>query len=177
MEQYKILVFSDSHGNERAMISALKMHARDTDAVFFLGDGLKDLAAVREQFPNLGYWCVRGNCDSLFALLASGFAENDVPTETVATLGGKRFLLLHGHTRKAKYTDTNMILLGEELRADAVLYGHTHTPHCENVHTAGGDMLLFNPGSVGQGDGSFGVIYVVGGQIVASHGKVNMFDK
>ena len=43
------------------MIRAIE---REKPAMFlFLGDGERDLAAVKERFPTLPFYAVRGNCD------------------------------------------------------------------------------------------------------------------
>ena len=64
-----------------------------------------------------------------------------MPLERIVDLGGKRFLLLHGH--QYYYIDA-LLYRGEEVHADMVLYGHTHMPDL----SADGARLMLNPGSL-----------------------------
>ena len=63
-------------------------------------------------------------------------------------LGGKRFLLVHGHQY---YSFSSLLYRGEEVHADMVLYGHTHMPDL----SADGARLLLNPGSLSRPRGGF----------------------
>ena len=56
--------------------------------------------------------------------------------------------------------ETNMITAIEQETPDLVLYGHTHQRHCEKC----GRFYLMNPGSVGMGSVSYGVLYLEEGQ-------------
>ena len=76
-------------------------------------------------------YAVRGNCDY----------RSDAPLERQVDLGGKRFLLLHGHQY---YAMSSLLYRAEEAHADMVLYGHTHMPDL----SADGPRLLLNPGSL-----------------------------
>lgn len=168
----KILVFSDSHGAPAYIRTALLQHDGQADAVVFLGDGVLDAAAVWEEYPDIPAYMVRGNCDSALRLIANGI---DAPEEDVITLGGLRFLILHGHTSGAKSGYGQMLLLAEKHRADGVLFGHTHMPESRSVPAPGDPdrrIFLFNPGSVGMSkDHSYGVIHIVDGLISAGHGS------
>ena len=168
----KILVFSDSHGAPAYIRTALRQHEGQADAVVFLGDGVLDAAAVWEEYPDIPAYMVRGNCDSALRLIANGI---DAPEEDVITLGGLRFLILHGHTAGAKSGYGQMLLLAEKHRADGVLFGHTHMPESRSVPAPGDPdrrIFLFNPGSVGMSqDHSYGVIHIVDGLISAGHGS------
>ena len=70
MEKMKLLVFSDSHGNERAMRRALALHP-DAEGVLFLGDGLASASLLPELSGDRFFFGVKGNCDSLFGLFSS----------------------------------------------------------------------------------------------------------
>ena len=115
MDEYKILVLSDSHGNRRAVREALNAHRGTVDAVFHLGDGALDLLDEAEAFQPLTVRCVLGNCDSAMQFSLRGYTAP--PEEDVAEIGGVRFLLLHGHTRSAKYTDSVMLALAEKKKS------------------------------------------------------------
>ena len=166
----------DPYENSRffrfARCTCLYTHRPAADAVVFLGDGVLDAAAVWEEYPDIPAYMVRGNCDSALRLIANGI---DAPEEDVITLGGLRFLILHGHTAGAKSGYGQMLLLAEKHRADGVLFGHTHMPESRSVPAPGDPdrrIFLFNPGSVGMSkDHSYGVIHIVDGLISAGHGS------
>ena len=168
----KILVFSDSHGAPSYIRTAIRQHGGQADALIFLGDGALDAAAVFGEYPDIPYYVVRGNCDSALRLAAGGI---DAPEEEVITLGGLRFVILHGHTAGAKSGYGQMLYLADKNRADGVLFGHTHMPESRSVPSPGNpdkNVFLFNPGSVGRSQNhSYGVIHIVNGQISAGHGS------
>ena len=171
----KILVFSDSHGGTAYIRAALAAHRGSTDLVYFLGDGIRDITDVLADFPEIPRVIVTGNCDSALTLAACGI---DAPTEDVRCADGLRVLALHGHTARVKWGYDPLIYRASEVRADIVLFGHTHIPENRFVNDPDGTarrILLFNPGSVGTGmTHSYGVIYVVGGQISADHGYAKL---
>lgn len=166
----KILVFSDSHGRESYLRDALNAHP-DADAAVFLGDGAADAADVFASYPALPHRILAGNCDSRLALSAAG-----IPAEAEALLnfGGLRFWALHGHTEHVKSGYDRLIARASEMKADAVLFGHTHIPEnsfVQDALTPARRILLFNPGSIGLSfSHSYGVIHVVNAQISAAHG-------
>ena len=57
---------------------------RTADAVIFLGDGARDIEAMRVLYPETAFYSVRGNCD---------FGA-DLPDELVLDLGGARIFCL-----------------------------------------------------------------------------------
>ena len=91
-----------------------------------------------------------GNCDD------APYEE----LERVIDVAGYRLAICHGHSRGVKRDDRGIICLGEETGADFVLYGHTHQRHCQKC----GRFYLMNPGSVGMGSVSYGVLYLEEGQ-------------
>ena len=118
------------------MITALR---RESPALFFyLGDGERDLAAVREIFPALPYYSVRGNCD----LRSSSSAS------LVCVVGGVRLFAAHGHLLDVKYDARAEALCdaARKARASVALFGHTHRPFLERR----GELLIMNPGSIGR---------------------------
>lgn len=125
----RIGVFSDSHGdisNARLFFDGLA----PLDCLFHLGDYAADGEKLSKLF-SCPVYSVRGNCDY----------RSGVPLERQVDLGGKRFLLLHGHQY---YSYSALLYRGEEVYADMVLYGHTHMPDLG----ADGPRLLLNPGSL-----------------------------
>ena len=60
----KILVFSDSHGNEDNMVRAVERERPSTlDAIVHLGDGWRDAEALHRLYPRIPLEQVPGNCD------------------------------------------------------------------------------------------------------------------
>ena len=125
----RIGVFSDSHGDVSAARRFYDSLA-PLDCLFHLGDCAPDGEKLSKLFACPVY-AVRGNCDY----------RSDAPLERQVDLGGKRFLLLHGHQY---YSFSALLYRGEEVHADMVLYGHTHRPDL----SADGPRLLLNPGSL-----------------------------
>ena len=109
----RIGVFSDSHGDisyARRFFDRLA----PLDCIFHLGDYASDGEKLSKLF-GCPLYAVRGNCDY----------RSGEPLERQVDLGGKRFLLLHGHQY---YSYSSLLYRGEEVHADMVLYGHTHMP-------------------------------------------------
>lgn len=125
----RIGVFSDSHGdisNARRFFDTLA----PLDYLFHLGDCAADGEKLSQLF-SCPVYAVQGNCDY----------RSDEPLERQVDLGGKRFLLLHGHQF---YSFSTLLYRGEETHANMVLYGHTHMPDL----SADGTRLFLNPGSL-----------------------------
>ncbi len=166
LKQMKLLVVSDTHGKRERLRCVMDMH-KDADALLFLGDGLADLwRADAENYP-FALFRVKGNCDS--------FLSANTPEELTLTLGNFKFLMLHGHTRGVKHSVQRAALAAAEAEADVLLYGHTHM-RCEQYipESAGSKALyLFNPGSLGDSEASYGLIEIHRGQMLFSHGSLN----
>ncbi len=111
----RLLLLSDTHGR-RARVGEVLTRAKGYDALLFLGDGLRDF-----DENTLGLVCVRGNCDT-FTLGA------DAPTERMFYADGKKLLLMHGHEWGVKSGIERALAHAYTLGADALLFGHTHTP-------------------------------------------------
>ncbi len=161
----KILVFSDSHGHFRGIEKALSLH-KDTDFVFFLGDGLREAERISSQAPDiLSVYAVRGNCD---------FFGSDTPYESLVTIEGKRFFLCHGHTKGVKHSLAELRLQAKRDAVDVALFGHTHTPYLTYDSSYEKPFYLMNPGSASpgtDGNGSYGLIQIRKGELLLSHGK------
>ncbi len=128
-----ILVLSDSHGNVGNMIRAVERV--QPHRVLHLGDCQRDLAALREYFPDLPMEGVPGNCD---------WGSCDSP-ERLTELGGVRIFMLHGHTRSVKISPLSAMYAAKEYSAQVLLFGHTHRPLVDND----GSLLTLNPGAAG----------------------------
>ncbi len=161
-----ILVFSDSHGHPERIAEVLARPGVSPSAVFFLGDGLRDLAWL--DFKGAPLYRVCGNCDF--------FAADGTESELFTELGGVKIFAAHGHRYSVKSTETHIAAHAAALGADIVLFGHTHTP-LERTFSAGTelggvtltrDLHMLNPGSIGSGDASFGQITLHNGRILTS---------
>ena len=134
----RIIVVSDSHGDENSLREAFEQAARHgrIDIAVFLGDGIRDF----DQFKSLKFWrdtvcyAVKGNHDW------SSFEENEI----LFTVNGACFFACHGHTRQVKYGIERLWFAARERGAAVALYGHTHCERIELEH----DMHLINPGAV-----------------------------
>lgn len=171
----RILVVSDIHGNRAALEAIREPH----DLCVCLGDivdyGPEPAACVEWVRANAAL-CVRGNHDhgvahNIEVQGVSGFRYltaatrtltvkllspeqrrylADLPTSVAVTLGGKRFLLVHGTPRDpmdeyALATVENWEPLLAGLSVDFVLVGHTHQLYSLDVN----GITVVNPGSVG----------------------------
>ena len=86
--------------------------------------------------------CDWGNCD---------------PAERLLELGGRRILMMHGHTRGVKYGDMKARYAALEAGAEVLLYGHTHCPLVD----FDGTLHVLNPGTCGRGGSiTYGVITI-----------------
>ena len=146
----KIAVFSDSHGNVEHMLSAIESYRPDT--IIHLGDMVRDADVIAAHFPHKAFLNVAGNCDYAPTVEDSRLVE----------LEGVRIFMAHGHRHAVKF--------GLDAFANSVycsgaklgLFGHTHRAVCHEV----GGIVLFNPGSCGNGGRpTYGQIEVKNGEI------------
>ena len=145
----KIGVISDTHGNLRAFVKALRFF-EDADLILHAGDVLYhpprmccqdgyDIPAFADALNNLQVPVIiaQGNCD------AQVYEELlNVPVQSpyaYTTCNGIRIVVNHGHL----LTKDQMIELGRRYKANFFISGHTHIPVIENL----GDLILMNPGS------------------------------
>lgn len=133
----KVCVFSDSHGYAGNMIAMTELEK--PDAIFFLGDGERDLAELTDRFKDIPIYAVRGNCD---------FRGSDIKSSLCVELEGVKIYAAHGHLSNVKYEDRLDTLTSQAVEAGAsvALYGHTHRQHV--AYNRG--VLLLNPGAAGR---------------------------
>jgi len=132
----RLLVISDTHGNYPLALRACDL-ADPVDTVIHLGDGSED-ADLITQLLGIDLIRVAGNCDH-------GSRE---PREMLWECGGKRLLLVHGDRYGVKSGLGRLEKRGVEVRADIVLFGHTH---CATIVTLS-DILFVNPGTLMRSD-------------------------
>lgn len=168
MKNRKMLIFSDSHGRTAAMREILDMHRNSLDCVAFLGDGAADFELLRSycDFP-CNFISVRGNCD---------IGCDEIPQERFIDFYGYKIYMTHGHNFGVKSGLERLEYKCRELCADVGLFGHTHYRNETYLPAENGyekQLILFNPGSISKpndGKPSFGLLTLLGGSILLSHG-------
>ena len=143
----QVLVISDSHGDSAIVRQLLEKYKHRVQTVVHLGDNVKDLLQFDADYPAINFVVVAGNCDY--------YAH--VPKDRMLTLGGRRVLLLHGHTLDVKSGLDRLMFYAQEKGADACLFGHSHMPFMhrrEPVFSYEDEKppgcLFMNPGSVSE---------------------------
>lgn len=128
----RILVVSDSHGNEARLLQAHEIF-KPIDLLIHCGDGEADAITV-EQTEGTTVLRVAGNCD----------IGSAAPRELVHLLYGKKVLICHGDRYNVKAGLDKIISRGKELEVDVILFGHTHLALVENCF----GIMLVNPGTL-----------------------------
>jgi putative phosphoesterase len=154
MDNEKLLVLSDTHGNItslKAVLDWAKDHIPPNDtikAAAFLGDGLSDLQSATDAAGFYTDWkLVGGNNDygiSMPEVLTFDFAEH-------------RFFMCHGHRYSLYGGYHTLIAAAKNAGADAALSGHSHIPHYKTMN----GITLINPGSVGRPRSRIGATFAV----------------
>lgn len=143
----KILVLSDSHSAMSFM--RLCIRAVKPDAVVHLGDYYDDGACIAEEFGLTRFYQVPGNCDKY---RVNAF----VPETLVEKVCGVKLFMTHGHIHRVKVGLGALITDAKRTGVQAVLFGHTHTAHCQQED----GLWVINPGSCGYYGGSAALIEV-----------------
>lgn len=144
----KILVLSDSHSALRFMRQCIV--CVKPNAVVHLGDYFDDGQAMKEEYSEPNFYLVPGNCDKYRNVLWT-------PETLVERVCGVRLFMTHGHRYGVKSGIGALLRDAEKAQAQAVLFGHTHSPVCYQTETG---MWVMNPGSCGYDGGSAGLITV-----------------
>lgn len=149
----KIGVISDSHGSISGAKRAIQKMG-NVDLLVHLGDYCRDADRISKEIKRDIIY-VKGNCDF----------NSNIETDRLIEVGGKKIFLTHGHKYNVKYDYMDLCLHAEEIGADAVLFGHTHSA---DVFERNG-IIFVNPGSVSRprnGIETYGIITVEDGIIV-----------
>jgi putative phosphoesterase len=132
----------------------LALGQEQPDAMLFLGDGERDLAAVYRRFPDLPVYAVRGNCDYY----------SDLPQWLTCELDGIPVLFTHGHLFGVKYDLIELEDAARSVGARIVLFGHTHEAYLREDEA----LTVLNPGSIGDyGAHTYAVIETENGSFTA----------
>jgi putative phosphoesterase len=133
----KIVVFADSHGFCDHMIKETEKLTKNVaiDYIIHLGDLLRDSRFLQKNFPEIPVLYVYGNCDVTYDIKQQ---------EKEYEIGGKKFFILHGDTRRVKSSLKSLEAIASQKDYDIILYAHTHTP--DKVYFDG--TYIINPGSI-----------------------------
>ena len=183
MASRDILIVSDTHGRVQRLDELIAyrqsmLKKGEVLNLIFLGDGLHDVFSCKKYDEIIAH-VVRGNCD-----MGSHFSPygEEIPLCRVITLGNYKIFMAHGHTLSVKYGRDEFIREAAKNGVDIALFGHTHVPTIEyikkgNVRGVEKDMVLFNPGSLGDYEGSFGNLSLSDNGFLLSHGKYHNIIK
>lgn len=153
----KILVFSDSHHHTAGMYSAIE--EQHPDHVIHLGDLQEDAEELSRVYQQLPVCMVPGNCD--------GWGSSPLePYTKRIQLGGKSFLLGHGHQWKVKQDYDHAIAAARAASVDVLLFGHTHIAHCQQIE---GGLWVMNPGTCVS---TFGIITIEDSHLACTIEKI-----
>lgn len=134
----KALVFSDLHGATTNMIDMLEKED-DCPIVIFLGDGAFDVIKYSESFPDKSFITVKGNND----------LHVSAHTEWYKHINGVTIMMCHGHLFDVRFSLRNLLYKAHSVRANVVLYGHTHKENMYNDPLTG--VCAINPGALCEG--------------------------
>lgn len=151
----KILVFSDSHralSFMRQCIDRVK-----PDCILHLGDHYTDGEAVHQEYPDILFYQVPGNCD---VYSCPPFAREML----VQRLGGVDLYLTHGHIHRVKQGRYALLRDARACNCAAALYGHTHIPDC---HQEEDGLWVLNPGAAKYSGGTAGIIEITDKKIIS----------
>lgn len=165
-EKARLILISDTHGNEDTIINILDREGAKSDAVLFSGDGLADFLnyITISQYEKELMDCmppvaalVMGNCDSKKYVLnldagktGSDFGFKKNPEQHLEfceiiflEVCRKKILLTHGHEFYVDFELDTLLNFLQEQSCSLGVFGHTHVPLIEEVN----GIFLVNPGS------------------------------
>lgn len=128
----KLFIISDTHGNFAPALKACSL-SEPIDIIVHLGDGVADAELMRELFDK-HVISIAGNCD----------LGSSAPRELLWECEGKRIFLTHGDAYRVKAGLERLKRRALEVRADLVLFGHSHQA-TQELHS---DVLFLNPGTM-----------------------------
>lgn len=134
----KVLVFSDSHGAAESVREMLRRE-EDCSVVFFLGDGIDEAERLRDTYEDKKFILVRGNNDWY----------SQVDTEAYKYIEGVTLMACHGHKFNVRFSLRELLSSAQSVRANVVLYGHTHKSGLYNDPVTG--ICAVNPGALCEG--------------------------
>jgi putative phosphoesterase len=125
----KVVVFSDAHGNKRAIKRILDFNP-DATHVISLGD-----SELRHKYLlDLNIIAVRGNYPM----------DGGIGYESILKIEGKKIFITHGHKYGVRRDIRELVLKATKSPVDIVLFGHTHIPSIDKIK----GVYYLNPGSL-----------------------------
>lgn len=135
----KVLVMSDTHKDlTKARIAIRHTMKESLDGVIHCGDHIEDAKKLEEEFPNLKFYYVPGNCDGWF------FKEDE--RIKLIRMGDKKILITHGDRHDIKSSYRALFQEMKNRGADIGVCGHSHIAHTESQEAGG--LMVVNPGSI-----------------------------
>lgn len=154
----RIGLLGDTHGELRSARLLLGRMGK-IDLLLHTGDYYDD-AMQLARWPELKGVVVHG-------VLGNGDYLLDGPRQITLDLQGHRLWLVHGHQHEVKRTLARLDHEAQRLKADVVVFGHTHVSGVFQQH----GLLLVNPGSPGfprgAAPGSAAVLEITPGRVQA----------
>lgn len=126
-----ILIISDYHKNEQALLDLIKKY--NPKHILCCGDG----ESKDEFYQKHNIISVKGNCD---------FAN--LPLVKLVDIDDKKIVMVHGHNHNVYFDTFKLYLLAKEHNRNIVLYGHTHNQTKEEYD----GVIFINPGALKEGN-------------------------
>ena len=150
----RILVVSDTHGDLRNLLSAVKAQP-NAEVIIHCGDGDEQVQYLKNTIKDKMIVGVRGNCDF----------GSTLPSKETLRVCGKTIFVTHGHLYQAKFTTYNLVCAAREEKADILLFGHTH--NAMNEYDDG--LYIMNPGACSGYRASYGYIDITEKGDIVTH--------
>ncbi|MBQ9608503.1 MAG: metallophosphoesterase [Lachnospiraceae bacterium] len=129
----RILVVSDSHGNNENVKKAIKK-AGKIDYLIHLGDVGSSYREI-ETMARVPSYFVAGNTDYI----------PELKDRLILMFGEHRIYAVHGHREGVGMGLSTLRYNALQNECDIALYGHTHVPYLDENPD---DVTILNPGSV-----------------------------
>lgn len=138
MKWTKLLVVSDSHGEFRNLISAVRKE-RPFDILVHCGDVGGNLETILKEDIDFLIKAVKGNTDHYYPL----------PTDEEFKIGPYNIWVTHGdqYNVKYEYDLKSLKAASEKHYADIILFGHSHCAEIQKDSNS--NRLFINPGFIG----------------------------
>ncbi len=138
MDRIRILVVSDSHGNNSNIRKAIELES-PFDILVHCGDVEGSRSTITPENPSYEVKVVRGNCDY----------GNSLPLEEEFKAVFFKVWVAHGDKYNVKYDEklTQLKIAAKVKHADIVFFGHSH--YAEIVNDTESGIVLINPGRIG----------------------------
>ncbi|MCR4779590.1 MAG: YfcE family phosphodiesterase [Ruminiclostridium sp.] len=144
----KIIVVSDTNKDYHKYKSVVEKNT-DADMVIHLGDGEHEFADVQQEFPDMKFYYVGGECD---------YGQHKMLE--VIEAEGYKILCVHGHEHNVQGTLDSIIGEAKQHGCKVALYGHTHMYRTECID----GIYIMNPGAIdsprGKNKPSYGVLTI-----------------